>query len=393
MLRVLLVPWGSGNGHLMRFLALARGADRERLEICIATTNAAERNLVLEHNFIPIHFVDGAPVGTGCWDGWDDYARVGTSLEGDRKLLQDAKADLVIHDGRPTIPIAAWRAGIRCASVLQSIHWPIHRYRGREREAIWTTSIPSFNRVLTELGAHRQLEDLRELICTHPAFIPSFPAFDSLRRDVSVESYVGPLTGVDGSMPHGRETSEDRAGIIIYKVLSGASDLAAFREAFDNLEADIRIAAGSEDEARWLADRLDPSLFRVKNMWGSADLAASNVAVTHGGHGIALTMLQLGIPSVVLPGGSPERRENGRNLEEMGAGLIVGDLDDVDLSWSAHDSSRAEIDWHTVRAAVDELMSDSRYGHSAEEAARELRQYTVSDTLNRITASASIPNL
>lgn len=375
----------------MRMISLARAGIDRISDLRIAVDHELGRRLVARNGFAPALLHDGHRTGLGYWEAWDETERIDLSLRADRNLLRAVRPDVVVHDGRPTTPIVARELGIRCAAVLQSIHWAEHCYEGRGREAIWSEAAPAFSAPLASAGFDRATPDLRDVMGAQPSYIPSFPPFDALRGVVPDDRYIGPLTGVNARPHESPRPRRPPTGILLYGVLSREADLEAFRAAFDSFPSPVRIATGNDDDAQLLTNRLDLKSYEVRALWEASELARSTVLVIHGGHGITLTALQLGIPAVALPGASPERKENARHIERMGAGISIDE--GSELSWGEHDSRQIKVDWTRVRAAVEDVLHDNRYREAASYWSAALRRYSTRDAFDRIMEEAAIPAL
>lgn len=391
MARVLLVPWGSGNGHIMRMLALARAGRESAHEFTIATDTPSQQDLVTREGFEAVTLGDPWAARVGSWGGWHIEERVAEGVRSDLRLLDQTQPTVVVHDGRPTLAIACWRRGVRCTAVLQSIHLPQHRYAGRGVEEIWTSGNAAFHAVLARMGSSYRMSDLRELISGPPTFIPSFPPFDALGAEVDGSRYIGPLTGVSSPLPARRAGPEPDRDVALYRMVGTPQLLRSAERAFGELAERVHIVTGSAAETAALRNA-SAGAFAISTLLPADTLSHARVAFTHGGHGITLTMLQLGVPSVVAPGGSPERAENGDRLEHLGAGVVLRDTAPIH-SWAAHDAREATVDWRTVRDAVHVVAEEEAYRAAARSLSTELARYDLATEYRRLFMSASVPEL
>jgi UDP-N-acetylglucosamine--N-acetylmuramyl-(pentapeptide) pyrophosphoryl-undecaprenol N-acetylglucosamine transferase len=88
--------------------------------------------------------------------------------------------------------------------------------------------------------------------------------------------------------------------------------------------------------------------------------------VHHGGHSSVMTGLQAGTPAVIVPT-ITERESNARRLVALGAGEIVMPVTRAD--------GEKVIDVVEFGAAVNRVLKDAAYRHSAKRVSESMRQY------------------
>lgn len=390
----LFVPWGSGNGHVMRMLALSSASDEISIQPVITVRSSHEEKIVRSHG-AKIAYLDEREFSqSGCWADWDLDARISQAVRSDLEIIDSLHPDFVIYDGRPSIPISCWIRSIPCTAVLQSIHFPSHRYIGRPIEKIWTSTVPSMNKFLSSLGAKSRITDLRQLIAAPPSFIPSFPEFDALGSSISPSKYIGPLTGASFNRLK-ESSSARRPTLFLYGFTPKESELRSFAQIFSNFPGEIGIASPSLSAHNPLLYDDRCGNIHIQPFWNIEDFSRAEVAITHGGHGISLTMLQLGIPSVVIPGESPERRENAYGVVKLGAGISILDKQKTtgDKSWEAHDSGQNEINWSDVAKLVEQVRSDISFKKNAKDISLHLKSFSLSSALRVVSGSAQVPQI
>jgi len=91
-----------------------------------------------------------------------------------------------------------------------------------------------------------------------------------------------------------------------------------------------------------------------------------DLMVHHGGHGSVMTGLQAGTPAVIVPI-ITERESNARRLVALGAGEMVMPVTRAD--------GEKTIDAVEFGAAVNRVLKDEAYRHSAKRVSESMRQY------------------
>jgi UDP:flavonoid glycosyltransferase YjiC (YdhE family) len=393
--KVTMTTWGNGHGHLARCLALAEPARHLGWDVTIAVldrhqavrvANAGCRAWIYPSDSVPAEL----------WTPFTDDAFVERSVDVDLALLRETRADLVIHDGRLSTPVAAALQHRPCVGVAQHVHLPGQRFEGRpEVETLWTESAAAFNHLLRRHGIASQMRDVRELFLRERIAIPSIPDMDPLLATVDERQvdYVGPLTGLS-TLEGGDTAAHDNGqGVFFYRTANEVERCEEFREAFKDFPAELIIATGEEQVATELRARLPRGAFRIDALW---DLRTAGTligaGVIHGGHGTSLTCLQAGLPTVVLAEGNPERRSNGLRLQAMGVGMCLGGHTHAGGDWSLRGSPEAKVPWSTVREHLDRLRADGALAERARARAILLARYSLLDAFAIIATGATVPD-
>ena len=100
-------------------------------------------------------------------------------------------------------------------------------------------------------------------------------------------------------------------------------------------------------------------------------------------------MVQLGVPAVIIPGGSPERQQNAAALRDAGLARVVGSR--TLASWELHDHPQSSPDWGAVRLELDTLLEDRATRDRARQWSLNLSAFTTEAAWQQITDAASIP--
>jgi hypothetical protein len=393
---VALTTWGNGHGHLARCLALAEPARHLGWDVTIAVLANDQAARVADAGCRAWVYPSGS-VPAQLWSTFADAAFVERSIDVDLALLRETQADLVIHDGRLSTPVAAALLRRPCVGVVQHVHLPGQRFEGRpEVEPLWTESAVAFNHVLRRCGIASQMSDVRELFLRERIAIPSIPDMDPLLAGVDERrvDYVGPLTGLSMLEGGAAAAQVNGEGVFFYRTVNEIERSEEFREAFKDFPAELIIATGEEHFATELRARLPDDVFRIDALWKLQTARARiGAGVIHGGHGTTLTCLQAGLPAVVLADGSPERLLNGLRLQAIGTGICLGDQTLPGWDWSRQGSAQAKVPWSTVREHLDRLRTDDALAERARARATELARYSLLDAFTVIANRAVIPDL
>jgi hypothetical protein len=111
---------------------------------------------------------------------------------------------------------------------------------------------------------------------------------------------------------------------------------------------------------------LPPNFTHADYLPGLAMAERCDLMVHHGGHGSVMTGLQAGTPAVIVPT-ITERENNARRLVAFGAGEIVIPVTRAD--------GEKTIDAVEFGAAVNRVLKDEAYRHSAKRVSESMRQY------------------
>jgi UDP:flavonoid glycosyltransferase YjiC (YdhE family) len=301
-------------GHITRCLAIAGEVLRRDSSAQVTVATEAKWASLIRRVDPQIVLI---PQEDHAWHEWDDVDLVRYLLQEEVALLERVQPDIVVHDNRPTVPMACELLGIPNALIAQHHHQP----GATVDDPFWT--FPSYIQVLKENGIPPFKQDLRELYLRHMILIPSFPELDPwLDRWMNdCVHYVGPLIEEPEFflVPESISASTYPT-IFVYGVLQSAQDFSQLIDAFWDEPFHLLIpeAAHLDLSGRDQSDRLHFSTPSYLPM--AAVLPYCAATIIHGGHGVSVTSLMAGVPSVILAGhpGEYERWGNAKALEALG---------------------------------------------------------------------------
>ena len=390
---IALLPWGNGRGHLMRSVILAHEAVTRGLKVVVPVLDSEQAGLVESTGAIAVPYPRRS-VPEGLWDAWASQEFVEAAIREDVALFEDYAVDTTIHDGRLSANIAAHACGVASIGLIQHIHFPGHTYAGRGIEPLWPKGADVFNVAASRYGIFSDMRDLRDILTASPIAVPSIPELDPMPISFDAEvTYVGPITGFAG-LGEGESSlpTVTEGGFIFYKTVQNKGQTQEFATAFADVKEHVFIATGSEKTALHLRRLPELQGFSIASLWNLAGIRGKGCsAVTHGGHGTALTFLQAGLPAVVLPDDSPERQANARHLREMGASMILSRETSSEWDWSKQGHPETVVSWHAVREACEDLRRNNKVQDKSARIADRLAQYTVPDALDHMLAAAAPP--
>lgn len=377
-MKLLFVPWGRGMGHMTRCLAIAAQASRSQDQAVIV---AEERwdSLAKQAGCTRLSYPQEL-VSVGIWKEWENVDHVRRSLSADLRILEQVKPDIVVHDQRPTMPMACELAGIPYAALAQRTDLPDFFYEGLASfQTFWNNCKPAFNTVLSENGLPLLQNNWRDLNFRNPILIPSIPAFDPLPAATMGPEvwYTGPLhlNRDDVVLVPDFESRPEVPIIFVYGVIQTQQDLDQLIHTFHDGSFHLVIAALPPDVhvSQQTEHLRNISIYDFVNV--PTFLPKCDVAIIHGGHGSCTAVLAAGIPAVVLVDSSPlelERTSNGKRLQEMGVALCVS-YDDI--SSKLYDT-------------VKRLLSESTYYQAAKRWQKHLRVWNGPKTAWEILTKA-----
>lgn len=395
---VVFMPWGNGHGHLARCISLASVARAASYDAAIAVTNSEQRRLVEVAGITPWVYPEEA-IPEDPWTAWYDESFIERSISVDIDCIRGLNADVVVHDGRLSAPIAAWKSNIECVGLVQSVNLPGFIYPGKLKpEELWTDATGGFNEVMSNLGIAMQVRDIRELFVEGAAAIPSVEEIDPVPLGALTSSieYVGPITSMSNITrePNTTPSGRDRSAIFFYRTANDLERLDEFRDVFGKMGAQVLIATGDPEVARRLEERLPTDIFEVRDFWSMRQVKErARAAIIHGGHGTCLTCLQAGIPMVILSDGSPERKVNGHRVQDANAGRCLDPASpNVEAwNWSNQGRTQSDIGWSDVKTVLDQVLADQSIEDSAKSWSIRLNDYNMTETLQKLLSSAKLP--
>lgn len=357
--KAVLFPWGRGAGHIVRVLALAELlADRYGTASIIVAEDAWD-GLVRAAGFPRVRLPDVA-YRYGPWSGWDDLRHVQRSVDADARIIREQDADLVVHDARWSAPVAAAMCGVPAATVVQTNMFPGFAFAGRDNK-LWESCVPAFNAVLSACGQETLHRDVRELFLRTTMLLPSLPGFDLVPPEYAeLVQHVGPLVHRPPNRPHTgvERTVVDRPTAYVYGVVTQQVELEQLLRALD--ERGFSVVLGALPKGLVVPDWARQVVQSTGFVDVSSVLPSCALAVVHGGHGTAQSVLLAGVPVLCLPSeGHDERWFNAERLRCLGVAVIgdgrerweqIGDLidrtlDDVVLRAAARRAAERYRAW------------------------------------------------
>lgn len=326
------------------------------------------------------------------WTCWRSTSFIREAVDLDIELITNTNATVVVHDIRASTPVAARLLGIRLGVITHSPTLPGFSYPKFGTLELWTDTCAAFNKALAYYS-QRPITDLRQLFAEGTIIIPSSPAIDPLPRRSYTQrvSYVGSLGGGDsdeyaGSPPLERSREESAEGLFFYRTVSSNAEVSEFAGAFQDIANNVIIATGSADSADSLRTALAGTDFRIAPLWPMADVRRqAGVAIHHGGPGSVVGCIEAGMPSLVLPGDSPERGIYGDRVEALGAGVTLSNGPNLQTDWhGAVDQSAPPVPWRTIRDQLDELVMSHDIRRGVDAAQKQLANLNVDHALDQL---------
>jgi len=376
---ILFAPWGNNNGHMAHCLALGDAAVRAGHRAIILFQGNPEQRRMIEQSGCEARTYATDLQTPNVWQCWHDQAFLRKSVAADVQLMQTEGVDIVVHDIRLSMPIAAAILGLTCASVC---HQPLFVGFFYEKDGVsdlWLSGVENFNSVLNEYGQPPVECDLREIFSRDIVLIGSVPELDPLTPQLPAQQaiYVGALSpSIQGdTQPSRPPIAEPSAGLLFYRTIGLKSDIKSFENRFLSGRSDVLIAAASTATAGRLRSLLPSISAGIQPLWDLESLRNRNfLVVHHGGPGTILGCLAAGLPSLALPGHSPERIMYGSRLHDLGAGDSIPLTADYTTGWfDSVDVSADAPSWESVQDRIDMIKADDRIGLTALDWARKLQ--------------------
>jgi UDP:flavonoid glycosyltransferase YjiC (YdhE family) len=344
-MKLLIITSGRGMGHITRCLAIADEAlRREASAQVIVATEEKWASLITRVNPQIVLI----PQEDHIWSEWADIDLVRYLFKEELSLLERVQPDIVLHDNRPTVPMACELLGVPNALIAQRHHQP----GGTVDDPFWT--FPTYNQVLREHDIPPFEHDMRELYLRHLILIPSFPEFDPWLDQWMNDRvhYVGPLLAKEHDHVAHIEpiVNSGLPTLFVYGVLPSAQDFSrlvnAFRdEPFHLLAPGLTDVDFQDSEQSAFHHFSTPSYVPAPVI-----LPHCAAAIMHGGHGMSMTLLMSGTPAIVLTNEIEyERWGNGKALEAMGVAKLLPE----------------KVQWDTVLKEIKALLQDPSYHKNA----------------------------
>jgi hypothetical protein len=366
--------------------------------VVIALTRVQGYEGVAQEYDLPAMYFDDADVPVDLWASWDNTQFVASAIAADRRLIERTQADVVIYDGRFSVPVAASECGIPSVMLAQSAHLVGHVFQGQSIPGhVWRAPVEAFNEYLAD--TYRLASgDARELYLRSKILMVSIPEMDPLPGGFPADHirYVGPITPLSLSGLGGRQDSlsriengsnnDTKSPILMYRVVKTAADALGVREHFDDIGSEVVIATGSQR----LTDSIRPHMKgwggRVETFSAVRSMASSLEIVVHlAGHGMALSTLQAGALSLVLADSNPERFENAVHLQKLGVAGLVRPRALAESSGSVLSMEHEnESDWSQARSLLDQLRASTQMRSRSREVQAALGKYSVVDAVEAV---------
>lgn len=371
-MKLLLVPWGRGMGHLIPCLAVGMEAAKHGNQAYVVAEDKYA-NLIKQSSCTIVSYPSEL-TSEGIWEKWDQADHVQRFLSADLQLLKTIKPNVVLHDSRPTVQIACEIAGVPCAMLAQSRLCPEFLFPGAlEPDPVWRKTAPAINMLLRKYGLQPLIKDTRELFLRNPFLMRSIPEFDPWYGDLTGAQvwYTGPLLVHDigtSAIPKLAEISLSRT-IYVYGVIQTQQDLDQLITEFRDGPYQLLLTGLPS------AVHFSPAEIRNTNINIYPFIDAHKIlpqcaaAIIHGGHGSSMALLSTATPGVVLSGlNEPERALNGKRLESMGVAL----------------HTEGEISWKAVKNLVRTIIEVPSYRRNAQQWQRHMKQFKGPETCWKI---------
>ena len=343
-MNILLVPWGRGMGHLTRCLSVAHCIikNHTKAKITIITEEKWDY-LIINQGFFRKSFPDSL-TSVGPWDNWEDYNHTEKSFLADISIIDEVNPDLVIIDDRWITVLACEMRNVKCISILQYNMYPGFVYPGFDKYDFWDSKLKTTNELIKNYSLGQMVEDVRDLFKRHTMFIPSIPEFEGIdpKWDKSI-TYVGPLLYQINKESHLKLPICNMPLIFIYGVIKNQSDFDSIINFYKDKNYQVVISS--------VPDKINTNtkcrnIIITKFIDISKLLKECDIAIIHGGHGSCMTVLEFGIPAIIVANSSEtERVLNGKKLEQMGVGKLFSHISN----------------WNTILNHTNHIIEESSY--------------------------------
>ncbi len=346
---------------------------------------AGLQNLPMPSRPMPPPVMDLAQAGSA-WDVEEFFAALHFDEESTRgetavylDLIRDYDPDVVVDSFGLLTCLAARVLGVPLVTVLQGNIHPASDgflWWKKGRPVGLPSAAAVINKVAAECGIV-PVERCVDLLAGNLSLILGTPETDPLPASANVQ-YVGPILWqlekvllpewIDALSRHKPliwvYSGNPRYGNAPTPIDSIVVIRAAI-EALGDMPVHVVLTTGYQgvpDEV----GALPPNFTHAAYLPGLAMAERCDLMVHHGGHGSVMTGLQAGTPAVIVPT-ITERESNARRLVATGAGEIVMPVTRAD--------GEKTIDAVEFGAAVNRVLRDEAYRHSAKRVSESMRQY------------------
>lgn len=350
-MKLLLVPWGRGMGHITHCLAISKEVIKNDKNGVIYIVADSRWETLIKNFGAYLEVFPSELTSMHPWKEWDNIEHVRRSLAADLYLLKKVKPDIVIHDQRLTMPIACAMVGIPCIMLAQCQQSPDFLYTPDGGSwAFWKETSATFNVVLHENGLPLIEQDVRELIFRYPVIIPSIPEFDPIADKWRGKPiwYTGPLLlAIGDTLPLSiYKENSTKPVVFLYGVVHTQEDLNEIIKVFSDDKFNLMITGAPDNLV------VSEHNIQIHGFINALSFLPNCVAaVIHGGHGSCMTLIESGTPAIVLPGSHHEleRNWNGQRLEMMGIARCLP----------------GNIQWSRVKDELIEMINEPIYRANA----------------------------
>jgi UDP:flavonoid glycosyltransferase YjiC (YdhE family) len=352
---------------------------------CQLIAEAGLQNLPVPSRPMPPPAADLAQAACA-WDAEEFFAALHSDEESTRgttavyvDVIRDYAPDVVV-DSCGLLPCLAARVvGVPLVTVLQGNFHPASDgflWWRKDRPARLLSAAAVINNVAAEYGI-APVERCVDLLAGGLSLILGTPETDPLPASANVE-YVGPIVWQPekAMLPEWVDAlSRDKALIWVYSgnpryrsAPTPVDSIVVIRAAIAAL-CDMPVHVVLTTGYQGVPDEVGalPSNFtHAAYLPGLAMAERCDLMVHHGGHGSVMTALLAGTPAVIVPT-ITERESNARRFVALGAGEIV-------MPATRPDGEKA-IEAVEFGAAVNRVLKDAAYSHSAKRVSESMRQY------------------
>lgn len=245
-------------------------------------------------------------------------------LRHDRVTLQDTQPDLVIVDGRISTILAAESLRIPVVSIVRDSYTPGHQFEAVDDE-FWSSMLAATQNAAQQVGVVEPSSDVREVFVRHAAICPSIPELEEAPPGVlKYPVHYSGLIAWRHEVGLGDHELVRPADILIYGALRTADDVDEVVRAFAGTGKRLYVVMPN----RAVLDRIgthEPNRITTSPYLDLEQHAETfEGAIAHGGHGICLTLMNAGVPTVFAPPRDrPEQYFNSARMQQNGFGELV----------------------------------------------------------------------
>ena len=351
--RILAFPYSPTLSHVSRPLMIAAELHKRGIDVVFA--GGSHGSFVKDRGFemVPVYEPDPALLFRNIRKGNlrfvpDDV--IERMIEGDLRLYEEVRPDLVLSDGRFTAPISTHMAGLKHAAIVNvsSTEYRANPYvpffdrvpeflvprgtkvwRGMERfnlaleMAVFDRAMAVFSRLSRKLGMKKLITATNCLTGKDLTLLPDVPEYFPTRNLPSDYEYIGPLTLRAGMAPPSWWPPRRRGGALLYLTMGTTGIGELFPRIRDLVrETDMTVVATTGGQAEGL-EREEGVFYPESYLDGDLVMEACDLVVCHGGNGTIYQALQHGKPVIGIPT-IPDQKFNMRRVEALGVGKAIG---------------------------------------------------------------------